>query len=282
LSEVIVVTGAFGFMGRAVVTALAQRGVPVLAASRHPSSDKPASQSVILDSYAELRPTDRDDVLLHLGEPNDVGAAEQQGETYVRERLASLSKLLAKGWGSVVYASSAVVYGAASRRPHKTSDTLEPAGVYASAKLACEREVLARGGAVARIANVYGHGMARNNVFSDILRQIPCEGPLMVRNRKAVRDYLWIEDLAEALGTLASSGRGGVWNVGTGTGTSVLQLAQTALDLAQQADRPIVASTDCEFPSSIILDISETVRGLRWQPRIEIKNGLAKLLEVAA
>jgi UDP-glucose 4-epimerase len=277
-----VVTGAFGFMGRAVVTALAQRGVPVLAASRHPSSDKPASQSVMLDSYAELQPTDRDDVLLHLAEPNDIGAAEQQGEAYVRERLASLSELLAKGWSSVVYASSAVVYGTASRRPHKTSDTLEPAGVYASAKLACEREVLARGGAVARIANVYGHGMAHNNVFSDILRQIPRDGPLMVRNRKAVRDYLWIEDLAEALGALASSRRGGVWNVGTGTGTSVLKLAQTALDLAQQADRPIVASTDCEFPSSIVLDISETVKGLCWQPRIEIKNGLARLLEVAA
>jgi UDP-glucose 4-epimerase len=282
LSEVIVVTGASGFVGRAVVAALAQRGLPVLAASRHPPSDKPASKSVIFDSYAELQPTDRDDVLLHLAEPNDIDAAEQQGETYVSERLSSLSELLAKGWSSIVYASSAVVYGATSRRPHKTSDTLEPAGAYARAKLACEREVLAGGGAVARIANVYGHGMARNNILSDILRQIPGEEPLMVRNRKAVRDYLWIEDLAGALVALASSGRGGVWNIGTGRGSSVLQLAQTALGLAQQAGRPIVASSDCEFPSCIVLDISETVKGLGWQPRIEIKDGLARLLEAAA
>jgi UDP-glucose 4-epimerase len=104
----------------------------------------------------------------------------------------------------------------------------------------------------------------------------------MVRNRKAVRDYLWIEDLAGALVALASSGRGGVWNIGTGRGSSVLQLAQTALDLAQQAGRPIVASTDCEFPSCIVLDISETVKGLGWQARIEIKDGLARLLKAAA
>ena len=272
------VTGASGFMGRAVVAALAQRGLPVLAASRHPPSDKPASQSVIFDSYAELQPSDRDDVLLHLAEPNDIGAAEQQGETYVSERMASLSELLAKGWSSIVYASSAVVYGAASRQPHKTSDTLEPAGAYARAKLACEREVLARGGAVARIANVYGHGMARNNILSDILRQIPGEGPLMVLAGAGTGKTT----VAEALVALASSGRGGVWNIGTGTGTSVLQLAHTALDLAQQVDRPIAASTDCEFPSSIVLDIAETVKGLGWQPRIEIKDGLARLLEAAA
>jgi dTDP-glucose 4,6-dehydratase len=92
---------------------------------------------------------------------------------------------------------------------------------------------------------------------------------------------LWIEDLAEALVALVSSGRDGVWNIGTGMGTSVLQLAHTALELAQQADRPIVASTDCEFPSSIVLDISETVKGLGWQPRIGIKDGLARLLEAA-
>ena len=47
-----------------------------------------------------------------------------------------------------------------------------------------------------RLANVYGPGMAANNVMSDILGQVPGDGPLVVRDIAPVRDYLWIEDAA--------------------------------------------------------------------------------------
>jgi UDP-glucose 4-epimerase len=279
---VIVVAGGSGFIGRTLVSALGRNGADVLAVSRRAASFEPPVQSISMASYAELPPAKPGDTLVHLAEPNDVGAAESNGEDYVDARRASLRELLAKGWGAVVYASSAAVYGDCSAAAHTTRDPVAPNGSYAEAKLACESAVLEAGGSVARLANVYGPGMADNNVVSDILRQIPGAGPLVVRNRKPVRDYLWVEDAADALAALALTRRPGVWNVGSGRGTSVSQLARTALDLAGEHGREVIASVHDETESSLVLDIQETSRELDWRPRISLQDGLARLLRANA
>jgi len=279
---VIVVTGASGFIGGAVVAALARCGASVLAACRHcVTHDLPVS-SVFVDDYSVLQPPNRDTVLVHLAEPNDIALAEQRGDAFLAERTASLAQLLNKDWGATVYASSAEVYGDSIATLRRTDEPAGARGIYARAKLACEREVVARGGAVARLGNVYGPGMPSRNVLSDILRQIPSRGPLTVRNRRPVRDYIWIEDAAEALAMLAISRASGIWNIGTGERTSVLGLAQIALALSGQSDRPVVASLQDERESSLVLDISKTVNALGWRPRTSVAEGIAKLLGPAA
>lgn len=277
-----VVTGASGFIGRATVAALARRGVPVLAAVRHmPDMEKPI-QTVRVTSYSELKPPEADCVLLHLAEPRDIGPAEDSGSDYVAARRALLADLLAKHWGHVVYASSAAVYGDSNdATPHRTSEAIAPRGTYAKAKATCEQVVLARGGAVARLSNVYGLGMAPNNVVSDILRQIAGDGPLTVQGRRPVRDYLWIGDAAEGLAALATSRKPGVFNFGTGVGTSVEALAHTALARGGQPGRAVRATEEAERSSYLVLDISATTQQLGWTPHVGLAQGLKILLGAA-
>jgi UDP-glucose 4-epimerase len=275
-----VVTGASGFIGRSVVLALARRGVPVLAASRRALEFGPSIQRMTVTSYAALRPPSVASVLLHLAEPRDVGSADNAGETYVADRRETLAQLLAKKWGHVVYASSAAVYGDEDRAPHRTDDEIKPRGAYAQAKVACEQDVLAHGGTVSRIVNVYGPGMAENNVISDILRQIPGDGPLIVRDRKPKRDYLWIGDLSDGLVALAMSLKPGIFHFGTGRGISVGEVARIALDRAGEPRRTVCASGD-ERESHLVLDVSETTAQLGWKPRVAIEHALANLLGVA-
>jgi UDP-glucose 4-epimerase len=281
LPDVFVVTGASGFIGHATVAALARRGMPVLAAARQKMVMQKPIQTAQVGSYAELRPPDADSVLVHLAEPRDIGSVECGGQTFIAERRRVLADLLAKNWAHFVYVSSAAVYGDEAEASRRADDAIVLRGAYARAKVACEDEVLARGGAVARLANVYGPGMAANNVVSDILRQVPGEGVLIVQNRKPVRDYLWIDDAAEGLAALAVSGKRGIFNFGTGVGTSVEALARVALRCAGEPDRSVGVSHGAERESYLVLDISATAQELGWTPKVALAQGLKILLDAA-
>ena len=276
-----VVTGASGFIGRAATLALARNGVAVLAVSRRGVDFDVHVQGVIVKSYAELQPPSADSVLLHLAEPRDIGNADSSSATYLAERGAILAELLAKGWGHAVYVSSSAVYGSENPAPHCADEAVSPHGAYAQAKLACERQVLAQGGAVARLSNVYGPGMAPNNVVADILRQIPGSGPIVVRDRKPVRDYLWVDDAADGLAMLALSRKPGVFNFGTGKGTSVEDLARLASAQAHESVRPVVSSAKIEYESRQVLNISDTIAKLGWKPRVSLDQGFANLVGAA-
>jgi UDP-glucose 4-epimerase len=275
---VFVVIGASGFIGRAAVAALARRDAPVLAVARHELDMKKPIQTARVTSYSKLIPPMADSVLLHLAEVRDISRANDTHDTYVAERRAVLAELLAKNWGHVVYASSAAVYGDCDFAPRQTGDAIKPRGTYANAKAACEQDVLARGGAVARLSNVYGPGMASNNVISDILRQIPGEGTLAVRDRNPVRDYLWIDDAGEGLAALAISRKPGVFNLGSGIGISVGDLAHVMLEYAGQSGREVCASAASECASHLVLDISQTIKQLGWTPKVTLAQGLAHLI----
>jgi UDP-glucose 4-epimerase len=275
---VFVVTGASGFIGRATVAALASRGLPVLAVSRRYVDLGKFIKTVQVTSYADLAVPMPACVLLHLAEPRHVGEAAHEDARLRAERHGALAALLAKGWTHVVYASSAVVYGDGGSAPRRVGEPIAPHGAYAATKAANEQAVLAAGGTVARLANVYGPGMASNNVLSDILRQIPGQGPVMLRDLAPVRDYLWVDDAAAGLVALAAARRGGVVNLGTGIGTSVGDLAGRALACAGEAGRPVVASETAGRTSYLVLDISDTAAQAGWSPEVALDDGLRRLM----
>jgi UDP-glucose 4-epimerase len=274
----VVVTGASGFIGRAVVAELAARGEPVVAASRRPVADKTPAHALQIKDYAELEPPAAGAILVHLAEPRDIAAVELAAESDEAQSRAVLTELLAKAWGHVVYISSAAVYGDQGEWARRPDDPVDPRGRYASAKVAAERDVLARGGAVVRLANVYGPGMAANNVMSEILAKIPRTGPLAVRDTAPVRDYLWIEDVARGIAEVAVKRVAGIVNLGTGRGTSVGELAQMALDAAGEGARPVVATAPAAAASVIVLDIARTTELLGWRPVVTLEKGLKSLL----
>ena len=273
-----VVTGASGFIGRATLSALAARGLPVLAVSRRYFNVGKSIQVLQVKSYADLVPPSTDSVLVHLAEPRDVAAVAREDARLAAERQGALAALLGRGWAHVVYASSAAVYGDGETAPRRTSESIAPRGAYAAAKAASEQAVLAAGGAVARLANVYGPGMAPNNVFADILRQIPGEGPLTLRDLAPVRDYLWVDDAAAGLAALAAARKSGLFNLGTGTGTSVGNLARQALACAGERGRPVHATVTAGRDSHLVLDAADTAAQVGWSPSVSLDDGLRRLM----
>jgi UDP-glucose 4-epimerase len=130
---------------------------------------------------------------------------------------------------------------------------------------------------VARISNLYGPGMSEDNVVSAILSQLAAEGPLRILDGSPVRDFLWVEDVVAALQRMVEISCRGVYNVGSGIGTSVRELAQLALACIDQPHRDVVATSQSDRPSCNIVDISATTRDLGWTPRVALHDGLVRL-----
>jgi nucleoside-diphosphate-sugar epimerase len=270
----IVVTGASGFLGSAVMRAasgqsehqvigVSRRGVPGLMRVTH---------------YGQVP---GGDVLIHLAEDNDRARVEMAGESYARGVRETLQALLRKQYSRVIYASSGVLYDDRGSKPRTPDDPVAASDRYARVKLESEAAVLEQRGCVARLANLYGPGMPGSNVFSDILGQIPGAGPLRIRDASPVRDFLWVDDAADGFLrlALAAGETTGILNLGTGTGTAIGDVARMCLEQAGETGREVASASTQQAPSAIILDPSLTTRVCGWQPRTSLRDGIANILQ---
>ena len=276
--DAVVVTGASGFIGRALIAELASTGVPVIAVARRSVEMSAGVEAVIVDDYAAT-PAPSGAVLVHLAETRDIGDAASAGEAHL-VRTVALARLLAgKPFAHRVYVSSAAVCSTVGDRPHRPGEAVNPVGAYAIAKRRSEKAMLAADGTVARIANLYGPGMASNNVIADILRQVHAPGPVCIRDGRPVRDFIWIDDAARGLAAMARRPASGVFNLGTGQGHSVRALAEIALRLTGQGDRPVVETAPAGRVDVVVLDPSATEAQFGWRANTALASGLEILLE---
>ncbi len=266
----VVVTGASGFLGYVISRRLTNAGVSTLRVSRQYI---PGFLQVA--KYAD---TPLGDVLIHLAEINNRSRANQLSVEYEHEASSTLHALLKKGYGKVIYASSSVIYGDGVCTPHVESEPVSAIDTYTRVKLASEQSVLTCGGVVVRLANIYGPGMAAENVLSHILGQLDQDGPITLQSTSPVRDFIWVEDAAEAFMKMATERVQGVFNVGTGIGTSIGELARMLLEEAKNPQRQVVSTQSTAKMSCIVLDITKTKQYLNWQPSVLLGEGLRRMV----
>lgn len=268
----IVVTGASGFLGRALMRKLTCDGVEVVGVSRHGWPG-----FVHVTRYAD---TPVGDVLVHLAEASDRRWAEARGDYYEQASLKTLESLLGKGFDRVVYASSAVLYGDQSEALQRVGDPVHIVDTYTRLKYASEQAVLERKGVVARLVNLYGPCMAEGNVLSAMLKQVPLDGPVRVLDVTPVRDFLWVDDAAEALAIMSLGKTFGTFNVGTGLGTSILKLAHIVLDAAGQTGRTVESVYQGTRRSQLVVDIAQTTAEIGWRPSTSLPKGIETLVKM--
>lgn len=154
----VMVTGASGFIGRAVCEELLKKGVSVYGLGR-------AKHVAVYAQVGEFGPAEMPSrpISIHLAGGN---SSEYMEANFQKElgRVTALAEKIATGnFTRVVFISSAVVYGDGIQTPRREDESISPAGAYAKIKAGAETISISHGHTVARLANVYGPGMSRVN-----------------------------------------------------------------------------------------------------------------------
>ncbi|HET9333498.1 MAG TPA: NAD-dependent epimerase/dehydratase family protein [Gemmatimonadota bacterium] len=217
--------------------------------------------------------------------------------TNVLGLLNVLERARLHGVRRVVYVSSGgVVYGEPDTIPTPESYPKLPLSPYGVGKLAGEH-YLAYYAAVhglnfvaLRYSNVYGprqdpHGEA--GVVAIFGLRILAGQPITIfGDGEQERDYVYVGDVVEAnwLASLTESRTGHdldacAWNIGTGRGTSVNELADRLMRISGRDVERIPAP---ERPGELrrsVLECSKAAAELGWRPRTDLDEGLARTME---
>lgn len=261
----IVVTGASGFVGRALMNHMIKNGLPAQGLSR-----KSVKGLATVFKYENLF-VPEDSILVHLAQSSNTSGLF---DSEAVELCKTLSK---QNWKHIVYASSAVVYGDAQDYHRSPDEVIAATSDYMRVKLVCEQIFSNVGGTSLRFANLYGRGMSENTVLFDILKQVPGEGPLRLRDLKPVRDFLWIEDAVRCIVSACRIQPGRILNAGSGNGISIGDAAHLALRIAGERNRPVIGKSSGSA-SCLKLDITNTQIVLGWSPEVDLYKGLSSLI----
>lgn len=298
------VTGGCGFIGSHLVAALEKGGhrVSVLDDLSTGRRENVSSATQVVVGTITDAPTVNAlisgiDGVFHLAAIASVERSRTEwGHTHASNLTGFINVLeaiaLMKSPIPVVYASSAAVYGSNDKVPITEADLVQPLTAYGADKLGCELH--ARVGAVVhgipstglRFFNVYGPRQDPRSPYSGVI-SIFCDRlrrgePIEIYgDGRQIRDFVYVADVVEfLLSAMATSTAGArVFNVCTGTGTSVLELANMIADLCQIAP-------DINFRPQRAGDIRASVgseafaRGrLGLHARAPIREGLASTLQ---
>jgi UDP-glucose 4-epimerase len=291
----VVVTGGAGFIGSHVVEALLARGDDVhvldnLATGKRenvPDGARLHEADIRTDAarvFAEARP----EACIHLAAQADVRVSVERpdfdADVNVVGTVGVLEAARAHG-AKVVFASTGgAIYGECEA-PAPEDAPRRPLAPYGTSKLAGEEYLQTYnrlyGGehVVLRYGNVYGprqdpHGEAGVvAIFMSRLRD--GERPRIFGDGSQTRDYVYAGDVADVtLATLES--HGGVFNVGTGAETSVLDLLAAIQAVAGTDVEPELADARAGELQRSVLDVSRARRDLGWRARRSLRDGLAE------
>jgi GDP-4-dehydro-6-deoxy-D-mannose reductase len=294
----VLVTGGGGFVGRHLLSAIAEgrfgrlRDAVVL-----PSGLDVRDEEALSDFVAEQRP----DAVIHLAAQSFVPRAiENPRETYdinVIGTLNLIQALDAAGFnGRFLFVSSGDVYGRVdeSSLPVDASTWPRPGNPYASSKLAAEEFCLQwsrRTGAqvlVARPFNHIGPGQSDRFVVSSLAHQVVAikEGRqpaiIEVGDIDATRDFSDVRDVVSAYAAILEQGNNQArYIVASGVERSVATILRRMLELAGvSADIRVDPSRlRASEQRRMVADPSATTQETGWRPLIELDQTLTDILQ---
>jgi UDP-glucose 4-epimerase len=299
----VLVTGGAGFIGSHLVEALAARGdeVQVVDNLATGSRDNLAPEvalheldvrdEALGELFARLRP----EVVFHLAAQADVGTSVEQPEFDAEVNVVGTVRVLeaARAVGArLVFASTGgAIYGECER-PAQEEDERRPVSPYATSKLAGE-EYLATWNRLygtrhvaCRLANVYGPRQLpalEGGVVAIFLdRMHDGRDTEIFGDGSQTRDFVYVADVAQAFAAAAAAGVAGIYNVGTGVPTSILDLYRVCAEIAGTEREPRFAPERRGDIRHSVLDPSRAEREVGWRAEMPLANGVAQTWQWAA
>jgi UDP-glucose 4-epimerase len=294
--DVILITGAGGFLGSRLLPRLRQR-VPearIIAVSRkkiRPFAEKGKKISFLFGDLRDPELWEKLPVTItqvfHLAAVIPWEQKLKQKAKIVSDNLLPLAHLIEysnkwKRLRQVVYSSSISVYPQSLSRLDENS-VCEPVDIYGAVKLAGEYLLLclqARGVRIVslRYSSLYGCGQYQGTVLPVMIRDATGKKRITVYgNGSRTQDFLECSDAADAAILAYTSDADGVFNVGSGIPVSMLSLAGMVNKIFAFNSAKVVRAQEDEVSPGYKINIDKARRILGYKPRFPIEAGLNKL-----
>jgi len=291
-----VVTGGAGFIGSHVVDALLARGDEVLVLDDLSNGKREnVADGARLEVVDIREPLDFEgaEVCFHLAAQVDVRVAverpEHDAQVNVLGTVTVLEAARAHGTQVVFASTGGAIYGECDG-PAAEDAPRRPLSQYGVSKLAGEEYLAAYNRLYGtnhvslRFANVYGPRQdprGEAGVVSIFLGRLAAgEPPRIFGDGSQTRDYVYAGDVASA--ALMAAGKAGVFNIGTGIETSVLELYELCRRVAGSELEAEHADARLGELQRSVLDVTRADRELGWRPKIGLEEGLRLTWESVA
>lgn len=294
----VLVTGASGFLGRAIVQYFSSKGLTIFGTDRVAPENAPL---LLLSEYASITLPDpyfeslllkwKPQVIIHCAGRASVpqsmqNPAEdyQQGPVLTFYVLDAIRRLVPNC--SFLLLSSAAVYGNPVRLPVNENDTLQPVSAYGfhkwQSELICREfsQLYSIPSVSARIFSAYGVGLRRQVMWDIAYKALTQKEIILQGTGLESRDFIHAHDIALALDMILSHApmQGEAYNVGSGEETTITELTHIILN-ALERKMPVNVS-DVVHPGTPLnwrADISR-IKYLGYNPKIPLLMGIQSFL----
>lgn len=288
----ILILGGAGFIGKRLALAL-NKHHEVSIFSNLLDNELAKSFHFILGDFTERETLSKAlegvDIVIHL-----ISATVPSSRSFlvdldinVKGTLGLLDEMVNKGVSKIIYFSSGgAIYGDPHITPVKENAPLNPLSSYAVGKLAIERyleiykNTYGLEPMILRPSNPYGPGQSikgEQGAVAHFLNQLVNNLPItLIGGGKAVRDFIYIDDLISACVTMVNSFQTGVFNVGSGEGCSINDLLLSIQEVTNKKAQILNVPSRPFDVNEIVLDIGKIKETFKWQPITKLKDGIAQ------
>lgn len=277
----IVVTGASGFIGSALVPFLIEKGYEVTIFS--------SSEVNVADNLLEKIEWNTVDHIIHLAAKTFVPDSWENPSEFYNVNLQGTVNILevCRKYNISLTYMSAYIYGTPLKNPIKETDIIKPNNPYSQSKYFAEEACkfyslnFNVNVVILRPFNIYGKGQRTDFLIPSVLQQVLFEDKINVKSLLPKRDYVYIDDLLEVVKrTMEHAFRYNVFNVGSGISYSVKEVIEIMQKIAG-TNKPVESMDSFRINEldDTIADIEKIKKELGWKPQYTLEEGLKIMIK---
>ena len=294
------VTGGAGFVGNNIVRLLVSKGHEVTVIDNlHTGKmknlegilEKITFEKIDIRNFKELESILKNiDGIFHEAALTIVQESFKKEKEYSEVNVTgteNIFKIAKKFKIKVVYASSSSIYGNSKQIPIKENSERKPINPYGQTKLECEflAEKYTKEGLNViglRYFNIFGKGQTGSyaGVITQFMRKLNEQKyPRIFGDGLQIRDFIHVTDIAEAnLSAMLSNTNSGFFNIGTGLGTKIIDLAKIMIKIFDEKFEPVFEDSLSGDVKISQANMTLTKKMINWESKIELEEGLRKFI----
>lgn len=293
------VLGGSGFIGLNLALRMSEAGLPITVASRNPGSTE-SIPNVEFIPFNFLKNSEMNDLLknrrrvFHFISTTTPATSNLDVIADAESNLISTIRLLEACKNAdvekiVFLSSGGTVYGNQPQGKILETADKSPISAYGVSKIAIENYLKfyeqqhGLRSVALRLSNPYGPhqtGNSNHGVVATFIKRTLKNEPIEIwGDGRAIRDFVYIDDVVQAITVFAESDATGIYNVGSGVGASLLQLLSEISDITNREQEINFKPTRGLDVGSNVLDSSLAKSTTGWESTTSIRDGLEKTID---